>query len=154
MNSIDKNKLPFRQGVIGAVIDKNNNFLLIKSVQYGENDRRFAGGGIDEGENSKEALLRELEEELGTDKFKIIKRSKYINEYDWEDEVIKRHNNKWRGQQQIQYLVEFEGERKDIKQKKGEIRKAKWVTLEELLKYLDFRNQWKLASKVIEEFNL
>ena len=69
MATTDINKLPYRKAVTGYIVDKKNNFLLIQNLEYKKNHWRPPGGGIDEGEDPESALLRELKEELGTDKF-------------------------------------------------------------------------------------
>ncbi|MDP2091172.1 MAG: NUDIX hydrolase [Candidatus Gracilibacteria bacterium] len=53
-----------------ALLLNNKNKLLIQDrkgiSKYGE-EWSFFGGGIEKGENSKEALIREIQEELGYD---------------------------------------------------------------------------------------
>ncbi|MBB1565266.1 NUDIX hydrolase [Candidatus Gracilibacteria bacterium] len=57
------------KNVACALLVKDNKLLLQdrKSIsKYGE-EWSFFGGGIEDGENSKEALIREIKEELGFD---------------------------------------------------------------------------------------
>ena len=61
-----------RRIVDPIVRDLDNNFYLIKEPQDGA--IHFAGGGIDEGEDEKEALRREIIEELGFTNFEIRKK--------------------------------------------------------------------------------
>jgi putative (di)nucleoside polyphosphate hydrolase len=65
---------------------------------------QFPQGGIDEGESAKEALFRELKEEIGTDKIEII--AKYPEElkYDFPKTIAKRMYP-FDGQSQTYYLV-------------------------------------------------
>jgi 8-oxo-dGTP pyrophosphatase MutT (NUDIX family) len=152
---LKKSELPYRKGVVGLVIDKEERILLVQMIDYGDNHWRFPGGGVDKGESDNNALLRELEEELQTSKFEIVKKSKHVNKYDWPSEVIgrqyKKEGKRWRGQQQSQYLVNFTGKESDIKPDPKELKKIKWVTVEELEQHLIFPRQWELAELLIKE---
>jgi putative (di)nucleoside polyphosphate hydrolase len=148
-------KLSYRKGVIGIVVDEKRKILLVQMIDYGNNHWRFPGGGVDNGESDHNALLRELQEELQSNNFDILKKSKHINEYDWPEEVIekqyKEKGKRWQGQRQSQFLVKFTGKKSDIKPNPNEIRKIKWVSVEELQKHLVFPNQWEVADTVIKE---
>ncbi len=150
-----KSELPYRKGVIGLVVDKEERILLVQMIDYGDNHWRFPGGGVDKGESDDNALLRELEEELQTNKFEIVKKSKHVSKYDWPGEVIERQYKKkgkrWRGQQQSQFLVRFTGRKLDIKPDHKELKKIKWVSVESLEEHLVFPHQWELAELVIKE---
>ena len=155
VNKIDFNNLTYRHAVIGIVIDNTKSFLITQLVDYGENDWRFAGGGVEEGETSKSALYRELSEELNSKAFKIIKKSSFQIKYDWPISVIETRFRKkgktFKGQIQDQYLVKFMGNKKDIKIDPFEIRKIKWVKISELKKHFNFPNQWPDAMRAIKE---
>ncbi len=152
-----KNKLPYRKGVVGLVIDTAGKILLVQMIDYGDNHWRFPGGGVDSGESDGNALLRELEEELQTNKFEIVKKSRHVNKYDWSDKVIERQYKKtgkrWRGQQQSQFLVRFTGRKSDIKPEPKELKKIKWVSVKKLEKHLVFPQQWELAELIIKELH-
>lgn len=152
MASIDKTKLPFRKAVTGYVVNADNEFLMIQNMLYRKNHWRSPGGGIDEGEGPEIALMRELNEELGTDKFDVLTKAKIINRYKWPDWFIKKYKKQWRGQDRIQFLVKFTGKKSDIKINKQEIKNARWVPLYDLPKFLNFPAQLEGAKKVLKEF--
>ena len=149
-------ELPYRQGAIGIIIDNNNHFLIVQMKDYGDNDWRFSGGGIEENETPTEGLLRELTEELGTDKFEILKESKQVNKYDWPEQVIinqiKNKKRYFRGQEQHQFLVKFTGVTEDIVIDPKELKKVKWVAYNELQAHFTFDNQWEQAKEVLQKF--
>ncbi len=65
---------------------------------------QFPQGGIDEGEKPKEALFRELLEEIGTDKVEVI--AKYPNWISYDFPAHVAHNMKpFSGQRQRYFLV-------------------------------------------------
>ncbi len=148
-------ELPYRQGVIGIIIDDRNQFLVVQMVSYGEDQWRFPGGGLENEETHSEALLRELSEELGSVKFEIIKESIQINKYDWPEQVIidqiKNKKRYFRGQEQRQFLVKFTGKRKDLKPDTKELRRIEWLDYKDLESHFIFDQQWKLAEKVLKE---
>lgn len=152
------NNFPYRPGVNAIVINKNNEFLLVQKQSYGKNQWDFPGGGIEENENPKEGVLRELEEELGTTKFSIVKKSPFINKFDWpieaQEKGFKKQGIWWQGQEKHQFIVRFEGNKKDIHPQEKEIKQVKWVSYEELKNHLVFEGQWENAKKTIEEANL
>jgi putative (di)nucleoside polyphosphate hydrolase len=155
---LDVGDFPYREGVIGIVRDDDGRFLVVQMVQYKKNEWRFPGGGVHAGESTKEALVREFKEELGTDKFEILKESQYINQYDWDEQaVLKRYNkdgSKYRGQRQYQYLVRFTGESDEIVPDPNELRQIRWVQREELSILFIFPGQWKQIKRVLEEFKV
>ena len=153
--NIDRSSLPYREAVVGIIVDNLNNFLLIQSVYFNEDEWRFAGGEVKESEDLGSALMRGLEEELGTRNFEIVAKSSFKKQYEWPENVIKRHYQKskkmFRGQAQNQYLLRFKSKPGEIIPNPDEIREVKWVSLEELPEHLIFPNQWEEAKRVIEE---
>ncbi|MDO8452900.1 MAG: NUDIX domain-containing protein [bacterium] len=152
---IQREKLPYREGAVAIIVDSKGRFLLIQALVYKDNEWKFAGGGVDPGETPEQTILRELKEELGSDKFEIVKKSKTVNQYDWTDEMIleaqERKGGWWRGQRQHQFLVKFTGDKREIKLLPSEIKNLKWVTRDELPKHLIFPEQWEKAKLVLDE---
>lgn len=97
---------------------------------------QFPQGGIDEGESSKEALLRELKEEIGTDKVKILAKYPEWITYDFPEHVAARMTP-WSGQKQRYYLVRLKKSATiDLDTKHPEFIDYKFVELDDLFDYI------------------
>lgn len=149
--------LVYRKKVNAVILNSMNHILLLQLVNYGDTDWNTPGGGIEEGETPEEALIRELQEELGTDKFEIVEKSKIKNKYDFPDFVVVQQlkkGNKYKGQEQAQFIVRFLGEDEEIKIQEEEIRAYKWVNYEDLEAHLNFPGQWENIKRVIQESSI
>lgn len=150
-----ENNLPYRQGVVGIVRNRKGMYLVVQMRSYQDNEWRWPGGGIDEGEEPETALLRELREELDSNAFEIVKQSTHKTQYDFPDNVIvesyKKRGLLYRGQQQTQYLVSFTGTETDLHPDENELKRIAWVPREQLRECFIFEGQWELAEKTIEE---
>jgi len=145
-------KLPYRDNV-GALVFKDDKYLLVQRRNWPDNFWKLPQGGIDIKEDREEALFRELYEELGTDKFKIVKQFPFIHKYDWDRENINLANFKWRGQKQSFFLVEFVGNKINLNLE--ELKNYCWVTKDELLNKTNidhpiFKGYNKLIKKLIK----
>lgn len=65
-----KNPRVFKRTAARAIVLHDDQMLLIYTKRY--NDYSIPGGGVDEGEDIKEGLIRELREETGARDIKII----------------------------------------------------------------------------------
>ncbi len=148
--------LPYRKGVNAYVIDNHNSFLLVQKQSYGNGQWDIPGGGLDDGESMETGILRELEEELGTRKFRILAKSSKIDKYKWPKEVqeegYRKHGKWWQGQKKYQYLVKFLGNKNEIKACEKEIRLIKWVPYAQLKAHMVFEGQWDNAKETLEDF--
>jgi putative (di)nucleoside polyphosphate hydrolase len=92
-------------------------------------------GGIDEGEEPRAAALRELKEEIGTDRAEILAESAGWLRYDLPAEVADTARHKhWRGQRQKWFVMRFTGRDSDIDlgPPPAEFSAWKWVPAREL----------------------
>lgn len=92
-------------------------------------------GGIDRGETPLEAGLREMREEIGTDKATLLLESRYWRSYDLPTEIGRRMwRGRYRGQTQKWLAFRFEGEDADIQTDlhEPEFRAWRWVEPERL----------------------
>jgi len=92
-------------------------------------------GGIDPGEAPREAALRELLEEVGTDKAEIVGESRVLHRYDLPAEIAgSMWGGRFRGQKQIWFAFRFVGEDTDIdiQTEHPEFDAWKWVAPPEL----------------------
>lgn len=158
MSSTKIEHLPYRKSV-SCITFKKDKFLLIQNNDWLENWWKFPQGGVSDKESIEKAALRELREELGNDKFKIIKKSKITNQYDWNSKSLEIAKYKWRGQIQHYLLVEFIGEEEDIDIDLQEIRQYKWVGIDEIWENIDhedknFTNYRVTIEQVFREFEI
>lgn len=97
-------------------------------------------GGIDEGEDPEVAVFREMEEEIGTRKAKILGIMEEWVYYDLPERLAnKLWGGKYRGQKQKWIALEFTGDDKDIDLEAyshPEFSAWKWVDIEDLLDYV------------------
>ena len=96
---------PQKQIFLGQRIDKKT----------GDHAWQMPQGGIDAGEDPQGAVFRELGEETGTVKARIIAESKDWLQYDLPAEYIPKFwNGRFRGQRQKWFVLEFLGLDEDI----------------------------------------
>lgn len=151
------NKLPFRDNVAGIVYKKDK-YLLLQRIDWEDKYWKFPQGGVETGETDEQAISRELLEELGTNKFRILKKSSVTNTYDWDTESVIKAGNRWRGQIQRFFIVEFTGNDLDIRLPK-EIKTYKWADKNNLKIYIDhsaknYTNYFASVKKVLLEIKL
>ncbi|WP_373072401.1 RNA pyrophosphohydrolase [Sulfurimonas sp.] len=121
-----------------AMIVVSNNYPDKKEIFIAQrNDLsdvwQFPQGGIDEGEEVKEALFRELEEEIGTDEVKIIAEYPEWLRYDFPEKIAK-NMKPWIGQKQRYFLVKLKKKaRIDINTKHPEFSDYKFVGVDDVL---------------------
>ena len=92
-------------------------------------------GGIDKGENPRQAALRELKEEIGTDKVEILGESRMWLKYDLPAELAGGiWGGRYRGQRQKWFAMRFTGNDTDIDltTKHPEFDAWKWIRPEQL----------------------
>jgi putative (di)nucleoside polyphosphate hydrolase len=114
-------KLPYRPNV-GAVLFNAEGLILVARRADMPNAEGAPGGwqlpqgGVDEGEDLRVAVLRELEEEVGTAKADIIAEHPEWLNYDLPPELVgKALGGKYRGQTQKWFALRFMGTDADIR---------------------------------------
>lgn len=92
-------------------------------------------GGVDAGETPRKAALRELKEEVGTDKAKIVAETRSWLYYDLPRDLAPLlWGGKYRGQRQKWFAMRFEGEDSDIDlaTHEPEFSEWRWMPVERL----------------------
>ena len=150
----------WHRAVYGFIIDKNSNVLLQKRSQ---NKKLWpnkwdvtVGGHVDAGEFGRQALIREVKEELGIeikdDDVKYLIGSTSINE---QGDIINKHYNEC-------YLITKNIDISDIKIQKEEISEVRYFSKDELLKRIsnnyegltDKTGPWNFLEKILERGQL
>jgi putative (di)nucleoside polyphosphate hydrolase len=116
-----KDTLPYRPNV-GAVLFNTDGMVLVARRAHFPNAEGPAGGwqlpqgGIDEAEDPRKAVLRELAEEIGTDRAEIIGEHGEWLTYDLPDHLIGHAlGGRYRGQKQRWFALRFLGSDADIR---------------------------------------
>ncbi len=94
---------------------------------------QFPQGGIDNGEEVKEALFRELEEEIGTDEATIVAEYPEWISYDFPEKIAKKMKP-YKGQKQRYFLLKLnENAKINLDTEHPEFISYKFVGVDELL---------------------
>jgi putative (di)nucleoside polyphosphate hydrolase len=136
------------------LLNRENKVFVAQRIHTAVEAWQMPQGGIDEGEDPRDAALRELEEEVGTSKAEIIAESRRWFDYDLpRDLVPKVWRGRYRGQTQKWFALRFLGEDGDIdiETEEPEFSAWKWVAHEDLPRLIvPFKLQ--LYRAVLAEF--
>ncbi len=127
--------LPYRPCVGIMLFNKDGKVFVGRRIDQTVEGWQMPQGGIDKGESPKQAVLRELKEEVGTDKAEIIGEMEEWVTYDLPEHLIGvAFHGKYRGQKQKWFALRFTGEDRDIDltSHEPEFSAFKWVDLKAL----------------------
>ena len=124
--------LPYRPCVGIMLFDQDGKVFVGKRIDQTVEGWQMPQGGIDKGETTKQAVLRELKEETGTAKAEIIGEME-----DWVTYDLPKHlvgvafHGKYKGQRQKWFALRFTGQDCDIDlaAHEPEFSDFQWVTL-------------------------
>lgn len=134
---LDPEKLPYRPCVGVMVLNAQGRvFVGRRIVQEMGQAWQMPQGGIDEGEDLLAAALRELEEETGITKVRVLAEAAEWFTYDLPPEALGiALKGKYRGQRQKWFAVRFLGSDRDVNLKHHrppEFDAFRWVAIDEL----------------------
>jgi len=153
-HKLEHSDLPYRHGVGIMLINRDGHVFVGRRIDQTVEGWQMPQGGIDKGESPQDAALRELKEEVGTDKAQIIRELDGWLQYDLPAHLVGvALHGKYRGQKQKWFALRFTGRDKDIDLKTHEPEFAawRWASMEELPSLIvPFKRD--IYRKVIEAF--
>ena len=135
----DLHLLPYRPCVGIMLLNKDNKVFVGKRIDTTQEAWQMPQGGIDDGEGFQETALRELEEEIGTNKVEIISQTDDWLYYDLPEHLLgKAWKGRYKGQKQIWFLMRFLGQDNDINidTEHPEFNTWKWMDMLELSNHI------------------
>ena len=152
--SVDPTTLPYRPCVGVTLFNREGLVFVARRIDTEMEAWQMPQGGIDEGEEPRITALRELEEEIGTNKAEIIGESQGWLTYDLPPELVgKVWRGRYRGQTQKWFAMRFLGEDSDINLETAhpEFCAWKWERLERLPNLIvPFKR--KIYQDIVSEF--
>ncbi|MGC9269946.1 RNA pyrophosphohydrolase [Acidiphilium sp.] len=109
---IEPTTLPYRANVGAALFNRTGRILVARRADQGglvTHPWQLPQGGIDAGEDPREAVLRELGEEIGTSAATIIGEIPEWVTYEFPPAIAARLGNRHRGQRQRWFALRFTG---------------------------------------------
>jgi putative (di)nucleoside polyphosphate hydrolase len=112
---IDDRNFSYRPGVGIVLLNARGNIFVGRRANVQGEAWQMPQGGIDDRESPREAAMRELKEEIGTNNAQIIAESGRWLTYDVPEEFAqKAWGGRWKGQRQKWFVMLFKGADSDI----------------------------------------
>ena len=125
--------LPLRSGVGIVVLNKENKVFVARRIDNPKNFWQMPQGGVNKGENYFNAALRELEEETGIKKVKLIREIDGTMTYELPEHLLGIiWKGKYKGQKQKWFLMRYLGNDSEIniRTNNPEFLEWKWIDLD------------------------
>ncbi len=105
----------YRLGVGLMLLNRRREILVAQRIDFKSDAWQMPQGGIDKGETPRQAALRELKEEVGTDRVEILAESRGWLSYDLPADLAPLlWKGRYRGQRQRWFALSFLGEDAEI----------------------------------------
>ena len=146
---------PYRKCVGIMILNNKKEILVAKRLDHPSGFWQMPQGGIDEHENPEEAVWREMMEEIGTNKAKLLKVSTQWINYNIPSETLKTlpWGHKYIGQTQKWFAFQFTGEENDVNvgTVNPEFSEWKWTKIKLIVdEIVPFKRD--VYSKILMEF--
>lgn len=152
--SPERDSRPYRRCVGVLLLNSDGEVFVGNRIDTEGDDWQMPQGGIDEGESPQDAALRELEEEVGTDKAEIIAESSDWFSYDLPEPISRKvWGGRYRGQSQRWFAMRFTGSDDEIRldRHKQEFSEWSWVPMSRLVDMITPFKQ-DVYRQVVREF--
>jgi N-acetylglucosaminyldiphosphoundecaprenol N-acetyl-beta-D-mannosaminyltransferase len=135
---------PYRQNAVGCLINSKNQVLICRvslqrfksfGIQYFER-WQMPQGGLEKGESLEQAFAREMQEEVGLEKFVILKTIRNCHSYDWPLKYsLAAYRGRCRGQNQNLVIARVGGSLDEFQPKVDlkEFDSCRWIDKNELM---------------------
>jgi putative (di)nucleoside polyphosphate hydrolase len=143
----------FRKGVSAIIINNKNEFLLVNLESFEKKYFAIPGGGVEQGETLKDAVYREIKEELGIEEkhLQIVGQSDTPIRFKFKVIKMNRDGVKYGGSERYFFGFRFVGDEKIVIPSSGELRSYKWVKYDDLKNHLLFDDQLQETAEKIKE---
>jgi putative (di)nucleoside polyphosphate hydrolase len=142
MSTSDVSSKPYRRGVGIILLAPDKRIFVGRRIDT-PGAWQMPQGGIDKGETPRDAAMRELYEEVGTNKAEIIAETQSWLVYELPGDLhLQAWGGRYRGQEQKWFAMRFRGKDSDIRldAHQPEFDAWKWATREEVLRdIVDFK---------------
>jgi len=150
-----KKELRYRPNVAAVILSSRypqaSEILVANRIDIKEDAWQFPQGGIDEGEDPKDALFRELKEEIGTDEVDIIAEYPEWISYEFLNKNAKKMYP-YDGQRQKYFLVKLKPTAQiSLNTKIPEFTEYKFLSYEQTLEQISFVKK-PIYKKVLSYF--
>jgi putative (di)nucleoside polyphosphate hydrolase len=125
----------YRPGIGIMLLNARSEVFVGRRIDLQEDAWQMPQGGIDGEESPRQAALRELKEEVGTDDVELLAESRGWLYYDLPEELAGRAwAGRWKGQRQKWFVMLFRGQDADIDiaTEHPEFNAWRWVPVREL----------------------
>ncbi len=129
----------YRRGVGLALFDRRGMVFAAQRIDTPGEAWQMPQGGIDAGELPRQAAMRELKEEIGTDKAEIVAELDDWLNYDLPPELVGRvWRGRYKGQTQKWFALAFTGTDADIDiaTKHPEFKSWRWMALDQIADFI------------------
>lgn len=145
---------PYRKGVGLLVFNGAGRIFVGNRIDHPKANWQMPQGGIDPGETPRVTAMRELEEEIGTNKVEIVRQSRNWYHYEFPSSLSDQAwNGRFRGQKLCWFAMRFTGTDQDIRldKYKAEFDAWKWIRLEQVPNVVvEFKRH--MYMQLVEEF--
>ncbi|MBI4167640.1 MAG: NUDIX domain-containing protein [Candidatus Aenigmarchaeota archaeon] len=132
-------------GVVFRRFPEGVKFLLLKR-RHGKDWWELPKGGVEKGETTKQAALREAREETGLERLKLVRRIKGAIIYNYPKEYSARHG--YTGTEQRAFLLESFDD--PVRVEKHSFSRFAWLSAKDALRRLKWDNQRNLIRRVLK----
>jgi len=145
-----KNK--FRKYVFAVVFLKNKNYkFLVFHRRKNWKGWEFLKGGLMPQENEMHCLGREIREETGAKKYRIVAKTRYYIKYKWKKGYRKDHHL-FHGAKGRLFLIQLFSRK--VKIDRNEHDEYKWLSSKQTLKYLSHANLKHAFKYILRNYKL
>lgn len=145
-------KQKYRRYIFAVIFLKNNHYeFLVLHRKKNWIGWEFLKGGLMENESEMHCLKREIREETGAKKFKIIGRTRYFIKYNWKKSYRKDHHLFHGAKGRVFTIQLFSKKVKiDITEHDG----YNWLDSKQTLKYLTHANLKHAFKYILKNYKL
>ncbi|MAI83835.1 MAG: RNA pyrophosphohydrolase [Rickettsiales bacterium] len=144
----------YRKGVGIFLLNKTKDVWIGKRVDVKSEFWQMPQGGVDKNESFKDAMYRELDEEIGTNNVMIIDQCEKLYKYDLPENIKNKvWNGKYIGQIQQWFACLYLGndDEVNLKMHKPEFCEWKWIRPQEIINLVvPFKKE--MYKKILDSF--